>query len=219
MEQRNLEFPQMDAYQWAMEPNPQVSEPQPLGDENFESQWLQNFVFEDENSNQTGDNDRQGQQVQPEVDEHNIQLLDMQRHNFQLHNMQLEADVENPRRLLAQENPDQHTEHITSWSELLRLEQAELRLAAPAPDLSRVADFPPDSQDPALARRLVDAMNNLNGIEDRATLPSGADSAAIKCLKVKKPVEKQMRAWKLVVSLDLVALRSSSTNTANRLLL
>lgn len=215
-QQQNAGFYQMDASQWAMDHSQQACEQQPFDDETFQ-RILEDLAFEDQTNDQTGDiyNSRQGHEVQPTADQQNVQLLDMQRHQLELQNLQLQADVENLRRLLGQENPDENMEHIGSWDELHRLERAERRLAVPAPDPSLAADFPPESQHPALARRLVVAMNNLAGIEDRATLPSGADSAAVKCLKVKKPVEKQMRAWKLVVSLDPIALDSSTANMAN----
>lgn len=49
-------------------------------------------------------------------------------------------------------------------------------------------------------------MRNINGIEDRATLPSGRDSVAVACVKTKIPVELQMRSWKFVVGLLLLSI-------------
>ncbi|KAF3767218.1 hypothetical protein M406DRAFT_69380 [Cryphonectria parasitica EP155] len=111
----------------------------------------------------------------------------------------LVADIARLRTLLSEKQPDASIDHITSMGDLYRFERAYRKLDSTNADLSSVYDFPDDPQEQlGLARRLVAAMSNLTDIEDTATIRDGKDSAAVHCVKTKKPIEMQMCAWKFL---------------------
>lgn len=89
---------------------------------------------------------------------------------------------------------------IANFDDLERMELALTKLNQPVVDPALYADF---NDEPAWlkvhAERLIDAMRNLDRIEDRAKLLNGGDSIAVTGIKAKKPIELLICAWKLLV--------------------